>query len=212
MTSHAPIRVLFVDDHPLARHGMGYFLDAFPDLTLVGSATSGEEALDLVATTQPDVVLMDLHMPGMGGVAASRQITARFPAVTIIVLTSHDASDLVEQALKAGATSYLLKSVSPLELADAIRAARAGRGVLAPEIQQALIRSMTAEPAIGGDLSERERDVLRLLVQGRSNDEIAERLGISRSTAKFHLRHIFDKLGVGNRSEAIVVAYQNDLV
>lgn len=210
--SAVPIRVLFVDDHPLARHGMGYFLDAFPDLELVGSATSGEEALQLIALAQPDVVLMDLRMPGMGGVDATRQIKAHFPAVTVIALTSHDDSDLVQQALKAGAKSYLLKSVSPLELADAIRAARAGRAVLAPEIQQALIQSMTAEPSIGGDLSVRERDVLRLLVQGQSNDEIAERLGISRSTAKFHLRHIFDKLGVGNRAEAIVVAYQNDLV
>ena len=206
------IRVLFVDDHPLAQSGMRNFLEAFRDLELVGAASSGEEALALCAQARPDVVLMDLLMPGMGGVAATRAIKAHHPQIQIIVLTSYQDNALVEQALRAGARSYLLKNLSAFDLAQAIRAAHAGRAVLAPEATAALLQTLAQPAGPNVDLSEREQEVLALLVQGLSNAQIAGHLAISGSTAKYHLRHIFAKLGVSSRSEAIAMAYQRSLV
>lgn len=211
MSESKTIRVLVVDDHPLAHTGMRHFLNAFHDLELVGEASTGSEALALCDRVYPDVILMDMVMPGMDGVATTRAIRQRFPQIEIIALTSYREGDLVERALRAGAISYLLKNVTAFDLAQAIRAASAGRAVLAQEATEALVATMHAPNSPGTDLTEREREVLGLLVQGLSNPQIAERLSISRATVKFHIGSIFSKLGVASRSEAIALAYQRHL-
>jgi two-component system, NarL family, response regulator LiaR len=207
-----PIRVLLVDDHAMVRRGLAAFLMAYDDLELAGEAESGEQALALCARHQPDVVLMDLMMPEMDGAAATRAIRERHPQVQVIALTSFKEMDLLQGALQAGAIGYLLKNVSSGELADAIRAARAGRATLAPEATQLLVQSAAGGPAPGFDLTDREREVLALLAAGRSNQEIAEKLVVSPSTVKFHVSSILGKLGVSNRTEAVVVALEHRLV
>jgi NarL family two-component system response regulator LiaR len=211
MSKETSIRVLIVDDHAVVRGGLRLFLLAFDDLELVGEANSGERALAMCAEVQPDVVLMDLMMPGMGGVEAIRLIRQRQPQVQVIALTSFPEDELVQAALRAGAISYLLKTISAGELAAAIRAAAAGQATLAPEATQALLRQ-AGPPPIGHDLTERERQVLALLVQGLSNAEIAARLVISESTAKFHVGNILAKLQAGSRAEAVAIALQSGLV
>jgi NarL family two-component system response regulator LiaR len=212
MLPSEPIRVLLVDDHALVRRGLATFLLAFDDLELAGEAGSGEEAVQLCARLQPDVVLMDLVMPGMNGVTAIRLIAERRPRPQIIALTSFHEADLVQGALQTGAISYLLKNVTAEELAAAIRAAHAGRATLAPEAAQALVRSLTAPFTPGYDLTPRERQVLALMAEGRSNPEIAERLTVSRSTIKFHVSSILSKLGVASRTEAVALAVQHHLI
>jgi DNA-binding NarL/FixJ family response regulator len=155
---------------------------------------------------------MDMVMPGMGGVEATRIIKERYAQVQVIALTSVQEGDMVERALRAGARSYLLKNVSALDLAQAIRAAHKGRSVLAPEATEALVQAMARPQAPGGDLSEREREVLRLLVQGLSNAQIGRQLSISLSTVKYHLRSIFAKFEVATRAEAVAAAYQRGQV
>jgi NarL family two-component system response regulator LiaR len=206
--------VLIVDDQALVRSGLRYFLLAFDDLELVGEAASGEEAVQLCAQFQPDVVLMDLMMAGMNGAAATRVICERWPGMRVIALTNFQDAELVQGALEAGATGYLLKNVSAAELADAIRAAHAGQPTLAPEATQVLIDAATHPPAeeVGCDLTPREREVLALMAEGLSNPEIAEQLVIGLSTVKFHVSSIFSKLGVSGRAEAIALAWQHDLV
>lgn len=212
MSEAEPIRVLIVDDHPLAQSGMRNFVAAFRDLQLVATASSGEEALELVEREPPDVILMDMLMPGLGGVATTRRITERFPGVRVIALTSSQDSALIKEALQAGATSYLLKTISAVDLAHAIRAAHRGQAVLAPEVTEALVHTLRAETAPGSDLTAREREVLQLVAQGLSNVQVGQQLSISRSTVKFHLASIFSKLGVTNRPELIALAYQQHLV
>lgn len=207
-----PIRVLIVDDHAVVRSGLAAFLLAFDDLELVGEARDGDEAVRLCGQYQPDVVLMDLVMPGMDGAAATQLIRQSCPQTQVVVLTSFKEEELVQHALQAGAIGYLLKGVQAGELAEAIRAAQRGRPTLSPEATQALIHAATQPRKPGFDLSEREREVLALLVKGLSNVEIAERLIISRSTAKYHVSNILSKLGVANRAEAVALAVQYHLV
>jgi NarL family two-component system response regulator LiaR len=212
MSKSEPIRVLLVDDHTVVRSGLSAFLLAFDDLELVGEANSGEEAIRLCPQVKPDVVLMDLVMPGMDGAQATRAIRAKCPDIQVIALTSFKETELVEGVMEAGAIGYLLKNLSADELATAIRNAHAGRPTLAPEAAQALIQSMRQPPKPGLDLTERELEVLSLLVEGLTNPEIADRLVVSRSTAKFHVSSILSKLGVSNRTEAVSLAVQHKLV
>ena len=207
-----PTRVMIVDDHAMVRSGLAAFLSVADDCVLVGEAESGAQALRLCAEVQPDVVLMDLIMPGMNGVATTRAVRERFPTVQVIALTSFPEDRLIQEVLEAGALSYLLKNVSADELARAIRAARQGQSTLAPEAAQALIARVTQPRTPGHDLSARERQVLALMVQGLNNPEIAERLVVGRSTVKFHVSSILGKLGVQSRTEAVVLAVQHGLV
>jgi NarL family two-component system response regulator LiaR len=197
----------------MVRSGLSAFLYAYDDLELVGEASSGEQAITLCQHKKPDVVLMDLVMPGMDGATATQQIREKCPDIQVIALTSYKEGDLVESALQAGAIGYLLKDISADELANAIRAAAEGKPTLAPEAAEVLIQA-TRFPAdkIGFDLTEREREVLSLLVDGLNNNQIAEKLVISISTAKFHVSSILSKLGVSSRTEAVSVALQNKLV
>jgi NarL family two-component system response regulator LiaR len=207
-----PIRVLVVDDHAVVRSGLATFLAAFDDFTLVGEAEDGREAVRLCGATRPDVVLMDLLMPGMDGIAATRAIRERHPEVRVIALTSFQEQEKVQAALDAGALGYLLKNVSAGELAGAIRSASAGRPTLAPEATQALIHAATHPHEPGHDLTPREREVLALMVQGLNNAEIAKRLVVNRSTAKFHVSNILAKLAASSRTEAVALALTHHLV
>jgi len=206
------IRVLVVDDQALVRGGLSFFLAAFEDLELVGEAASGEQAVQLCDQLQPDVILMDLMMPGMNGSTATRIICERWLNVRVIVLTNFQDIKLVQEALQAGATGYLLKNVSADQLADAIRSAYEGMPTLAPEATQALIQATTRPPEPDFDLTPREQEVLALMVQGLSNPEIADRLVISLSTVKFHVSRILCKLGVTSRAEAAALAWKHRLV
>ena len=212
MTESQTVRVLVVDDHALVRTGVKDFIAAYDWLELAGEAQNGAEAVEFCATHEVDVVLMDLVMPLMNGTEATRRILALGKPVKVVVLTSFHEQDLVQQALEAGATSYLLKNVSAGELAAAIRAAHGGRPTLAPEATKALIHAVQERPGIGSDLTEREREVLALLVRGLSNPEIAQQLSISMATVKYHLTNIFSKLGAKSRVDVATIALEHNLV
>jgi two-component system, NarL family, response regulator LiaR len=212
MGAKDPIRVMIVDDHGMVRKGLMAYLKNMPDLDVVGEARDGQEAVNQVEAMQPDVILMDLIMPELGGVAATRLIHKRWPAVRVIALTSFQEKELVQDALQAGAISYLLKNIAGDDLADAIRAAHHGRATLAPEAVQALIRPEDTDAGLGRDLTRREEEVLGLIVKGLSNPEIAERMCVSRSTVKVHVSNVLSKLGVSNRAEAISLALQHKLI
>lgn len=212
MTESKNIRVLVVDDHAVVRSGLADFLFAYDDLELVGEASSGEVAVSMCERVKPDVVLMDLVMPGMDGAEATRAIRQACPDIQVIVLTSYKDEDLVQNAMQAGAIGYLLKNVTADELAEAIRSAKAGRPTLAPEAAQALIHAATKPPDLGFDLTPRESEVLALLSEGLANPEIAERLVVSRSTIKHHVSAILSKLGASSRTEAVALAIKHNLV
>jgi NarL family two-component system response regulator LiaR len=204
---------MIVDDHAMLRKGLRLFLKGFADLELAGEASGGAEAILQCGSLRPDVVLMDMLMPDVDGVEATRQICRQNPQVRVIALTSSDDPQLVEKAIQAGAIGYLLKDISADELARAIREAHAGRATLAPEAAQVLVQA-TWQRANRPEysLTRRENEVLALLVQGLSNAEIAGRLVVSLPTAKYHVRNILSKLGVTSRTEAVALALQEHLV
>ena len=205
------IRVMVVDDHAVVRSGLGAFFTAFPDLVLIGEAENGAEALVRCGLLQPDVILMDLIMPGIDGVTATRQIKEKFPNVKVIALTSFQEDELVQGALQAGAIGYLMKNVTARELAVAIRSAHAGKMTLSPEATQILVQSRLQTQEFEA-LTDREREVLKLMIDGLNNAEIADRLTVSLSTVKYHISNILGKLGVENRVSAVTLAIQKKLV
>jgi len=205
------IRIMLVDDHAVVRSGLSAFLSVNPDLELVGEAENGEQAVVRANALKPDVILMDLMMPIMDGVAATMAIKKQNPGIQIIALTSFQEDELVQSALKAGAIGYLMKNVTARELAAAIKSARDGKMTLSPEAAQALVgASQQAEET--EVLTDREREVLKLMVEGLNNAEIAERLVVSLSTVKYHISNILMKLGVDNRVAAVTMALQKKLV
>jgi NarL family two-component system response regulator LiaR len=210
-TPSRPIRVMLVDDHAMVRRGLATFLKVFDDLQLAGEAENGEAAIQLCAEVLPDVVLMDMVMPGSDGVSATRAIRQQFSQVQVIALTSFKEGDLVKNALEAGAIGYLLKDVSADELARAIRAAHAGRATLSPDVAQVIVRAAGQSQKPGLDLTEREHEVLALMVEGLNNTQIAERLTVSPSTIKSHVSSILTKLGVSSRTEAVTLALRHGL-
>ncbi len=212
MEAKEKIRVMLVDDHIVVRNGLADFLLAYDDLELAGEASSGEQAVLICEQVRPDVVLMDLVMEGMDGAEATRAIRECHPDIQVIALTSFKDEDLVQRAIQAGAIGYLLKNVSAQELAEAIRNAHIGRPTLAPEAAQVLIRATTKPPDLGFDLTPREREVLVLMVEGLNNPAIADRLVISRSTVKHHVRAILSKLGASSRTEAVALAVKHNLI
>lgn len=212
MNQSNPIRILIVDDHAMVRSGLKNFIYGYEWMEPVGEAGNGAEAVDFCAQHEVDVVLMDMIMPEMDGSEATRRIMALGKPVRVIILTSFHEQDLVEEALRAGATSYLLKNVTAEELASAIRSAYAGHATLAPEATEALIKSTRQKHDVGFSLTERELEVLALLVEGLSNREIADHLSLSEATIKFHLTNIFSKLRAKNRVEAATIALDHSLV
>jgi two-component system, NarL family, response regulator LiaR len=207
-----PIRILLVDDHAVVRSGLSTFLLVNKDMELVAEATDGAEAIQMTSLHEPDVILMDLMMPGLDGVAATREIHRKYPQIKIIALTSFSEQNLVQGALQAGAIGYLQKNITAVELANAIRSAYVGRMTLSHEAAQALAQSVTQSHLPGNDLTDRERDVLRCMVKGMNNNEIAEKLIISLGTVKYHVSNIFQKLGVDSRVEAVKLAIEQKLV
>ena len=192
------IRLLIVDDHKVVRNGLRVFISLYDDIEVVGEARNGQQALEQCAAHQPDVVLMDMVMPVMDGPTATRLIREQFPEVQVVALTSFDEEEIVHQAIEAGAVGYLYKDVEEEGLIGAIRNAREGRPVLAPEAMQALMNrsARPMEPATAEPLTKREREVLTLMAQGMTNPQIAEQLVISPSTVQFHVHNILGKLGV----------------
>ena len=211
ISSSQPIRVMLVDDHAMVRRGLATFLMAYDDLQLAGEAENGEAAIQLCAEILPDVILMDMAMPLMDGATATRAIRKKFPHIQVIALTSFKEGKVIQRALEAGAIGYLLKDVSADDLVRAIRAACAGRATLSPEAAQALVETANLPPAPGLDLTERERDVLALLIEGLNNTQIAGRLTVSPSTIKSHVSKILSKLHVASRTEAVSLALRNNI-
>ncbi|GGM98750.1 DNA-binding NarL/FixJ family response regulator [Actinoplanes campanulatus] len=204
------IRILLVDDHPVVRMGLRGMLDAEPGLTVVGEASSGVEGVALALAERPDIVLMDLRMPGGDGVEATERILAATSGVRVMVLTTYESDRDILRAIEAGAAGYLLKDASPKELADAVRAAARGETVLAPSVASTLVRQVRnpAPPA----LSARETEVLRLVAAGLTNAEIGKRLFISEATVKTHLLRAFNKLDVADRTAAVTTAMRHGLL
>jgi NarL family two-component system response regulator LiaR len=217
MANVDPIRVMIVDDHTVVRSGIRYSLLAFPDLELVAEAGNGREAVELCdrlwrSSALPDVILMDMVMPEMDGIAATQAILEQHLEVHVVALTSFESGALVREALRAGAIGYLLKDVSIDEMADAIRAAHAGEGTLTPAAARALVTEVQGRQVLGDDLTDRELEVLALVVEGMSNQQIAQQLSISLSTARSHVSTILSKLAAANRAEAAALAVQHGLV
>jgi NarL family two-component system response regulator LiaR len=210
------VTVLLVDDHPLVRGGVRAFLEALPEIDIVGEAASGEEALEQAATLVPDVVLMDLVMPGMGGIEATRRLRHVSPRSRVVVLTSYHDDASIFPAIEAGALSYLLKDARPEEVAAAARAAARGEAILHPRVAARLIERVRGDegrpPDPSTELTEREQEVLRLIAQGLSNGEIANQLAISEKTVKAHVSNVLGKLHLADRTQAAVFAWREGFV
>ncbi|GIE84509.1 response regulator [Actinoplanes regularis] len=204
------IRILLVDDHPVVRMGLRGMLDAEPDLTVIGEASDGAEGAEIALRERPDLVLMDLRMPGADGVEATGRILAGNRDIKVMVLTTYESDRDILRAIEAGASGYLLKDASPAELADAVRAAARGETVLAPSVASTLVRQVRspAPPA----LSARETEVLKLVAAGLTNAEIGKRLFISEATVKTHLLRVFNKLDVADRTAAVTTAMRHGLL
>jgi DNA-binding NarL/FixJ family response regulator len=201
-------RVLVVDDHPLFRQGLSGLLRELPAVELVGQAASGEEALDLVAADEPDVVLMDLHMPGIGGIEATRRLTSGHPNVAVLVLTMLDDDDSLRAAIAAGARGYLLKEATPQEIVGSIESVVAGQAVFGSAVSGRVLAALatSASPRGLDGITDRESEVLDLLARGLTNAAIADRLGLSGKTVRNHVSNIFSKLGVADRAAAVAKA------
>jgi len=218
VTDDAKIKVLIVDDHQVVRQGLQIFLDLQEDIQIVGEAGDGQAAVELAKELSPDVILMDLVMPRLDGIAATSRIKALYPGTKLIALTSFTEDDKVFPAIQAGASSYLLKDVSPDALVDAIRAAHHGEARLHPEVMRKLMAQVAAQTSSGKQqwngpqLTDREQEVIRLVAQGKSNREIAEVLVISEKTAKAHISNILGKLGLDDRTQMAVYAIKHGLV
>lgn len=213
------IGVLLVDDQALVRTGFRMILGAQPDLRVLGEAADGDTAVARAAELAPDVVLMDIHMPGLDGIAATERITAHRPDTRILVLTTFELDEYVVAALRAGASGFLTKDVTPEELVDAVRVVHRGEAVVAPKLLTRLLGTLLTPAAPGprvpdglAALTDREREVLTLIARGLSNTEIADTLGVSGSTVKNHVTSLFAKLGVRDRAQAVIVAYESGLI
>jgi len=213
---NTPVTLVIVDDHALVRRGIRAFLETQPDLEVCGEAASGEEAVRLAVQMAPDVILMDLVMPGLDGVEATRQIKQASPRTQVIILTSYHEDEHIFPAIRAGALSYLLKDIRPEELADAVRKAAAGEAILHPQVAARLVQEVQGSrqgPASPfAELSEREMEVLHLIAAGLSNMEIAEQLVVSDKTVKSHVSNILAKLHLADRTQAAVFAWRAGLV
>lgn len=207
-----PIQILLVDDHDMVRRGLAVFLSGFSDMELVGEAAHGLEALEFCDQLQPDVILMDVFMPEMDGIEATRRIKEKYPQIQILMLSSSKEEDVIKSGIQAGAIGYVLKNISAEEMAEAIRSAARGQSTLSPAVTQALVAATARPPEPEYHLTERERELLGLLVKGLSNPEIADRLTISLSTVKFHISSILAKLGASSRTEAVAMALEKHLV
>jgi DNA-binding NarL/FixJ family response regulator len=215
------IRVLIVDDQIMVREGFSVLLGAMPDIEVVGEAVNGREAVERVAALHPDIVLMDIRMPEMNGIDATREIVAADEDAKVLVLTTYDLDEYVYQALRAGASGFLLKDASARQLADGVRVVAAGEALLAPTVTKRLITEFARSAAGGprppatariGELTERETEVLVLIAQGLSNAEIADHLVVAESTIKTHVSRVLVKLGLRDRTQAAVFAYEARLV
>lgn len=206
------IKILIVDDHSMVRQGLRDFIDSFPDFILVGEATNGIEAISFTEKNETDVILMDLIMPEMNGIEATKKIIKNHPNIKIIALTTFQDSELITAAFEAGVYSFLQKNITIKELGNAIRNASEGIPTLSPEATRILINSTKQKPIIGSTLTKRERQILSLMVDSRSNPEIAEELNISLSTVKTHVTSILSKLDVSKRIDAVKLAITNKLV
>ena len=219
MTDTTPIRILLVDDHELIRRGMHMVLDAEPDMRVVGQASTGEEAVHLTEQLTPDVVLMDVRMPGMDGIEATRRIVRSTPGSRVLILTTFDLDEFAFGALRAGASGFLLKNTPPAQLNAAIRAIAAGDALVSPRITRAMIELVVphlpragSAPPLLKELSDREREVLTAIAQGLNNAEIAQRFFISESTVKTHVSRVLSKLELRDRVQAVILAYEAGLV
>ena len=206
------IHVLVVDDHPVVRQGLVAVLDDQPDLDVVGAAGSAEEAIDLVGRSRPDVVLLDLELPGIDGVAAIPRLLERSPETRVLVFTAYDTDERVLGAIRAGARGYLLKGAPVQEIVGAIRVVQAGGSQLEPRVAARLLSEVSAPRRSAGLLSERERQVLRLVAAGLPNKQIARSLAITERTVKYHVTQILTKLGAENRAQAVALAVQRGLL
>ena len=212
MSAQTPIRVMIVDDHNLVRDGLNLLLSTYDELNIVALAENGEQAIDLCSQVEPDVVLMDIVMPEVDGPSATKRIITTYPDIKIIALTSYLEDDMVMRAINAGSVGYLLKNVSAPKLVETIKAAHQGQATIDASAATILLKVSQGPPALGNDLTEREREVLALMVDGKTNKEIAERLSLSPGTIRAYVSKILSKLGASNRTEAAMLAMQRNIL